>query len=160
MGGAASQNGTTLEFYDVNGNPDPTKPALFFAQASITAQPQQNGIGSQDWLKEVYLAPDEASLYQLMRTYPPTGTTPPLTSGASQQVMVYYMDKRRVIQGHLYRSVVGLGTDYTITGPGGMPETLRVFDTFEVTDGDASNPLNGLYPDFHNSVQALELDET
>jgi hypothetical protein len=122
----------------------------------LTAQPQQNGIGSQDWLKEIYLAPDPTSLYELMRKYPPTGTTPPLTSGASQQVSICYVDQKHQLKKQPWYSVIALGTDSTVPDPSGNPEPLRVIDTLEVTNGDANDPSNKLHADFVASILHLE----
>ena len=103
------------------------------------------------------MAPDPTSLYQLMRRYPPTGTSPPLTSGASQQVSICYVDQKHQLKKQPWQSVIALGTDVTITGPDGEPEKLRVFDTLEVTNGDANDPDNKLYNDFQKAVKALML---
>jgi len=83
--------------------------------------------------------------------YPPTGTSPPLTSGASQQVSICYVDKKHHLHKVPWLSVIALGTDVTVTGPDGKPEPLRVFDTLEVTHGNANDPNHKLYKDFQDA---------
>lgn len=153
MGGIGSSNGITLEFFKQDGSPDAAKPSIDFKCCWLTAQGRGlSNVGSQDWLKEVYLAPDSHSLYQLMRKYPPKGTVPPLTTAASLNVTVYYIDKTVQQPPHKYKSAIGLGIDKAITGPTGKAEKVRVFHTLKVCDGDASKPGNLLYEAFKKAI--------
>jgi len=154
MGGAVSTKGIKLEFYDASGKLDANKRALQFPVGFLTGQYNPthgtaNQIGSDDWLKEVYLAPDNVSLYQLLRdpALQATGFHPPLTSGASQQVIVNYVDENHQHQSAVWTSVVALGTDVKVD-INGTDEKLRLIDKLLVTQGDASKPGNGLHGPF------------
>ena len=157
MGGIPNKDGVTLETYDVNGTQQSTQT---FKCCRLTGQNNPtNGtakpIGSNDWLKEVYLAPDETSLYSLLRQFPATGYHPPLTSGASRVVTVHYLDAAGQVQSHEWFSVIALnssapGTTVPVPGPGGVMESLVVIDTLQVTDGDAST--NGLQSNWHTVI--------
>src|SRR5580658_693089 len=109
MGGIPSYDGITLEFYNTDGSPDTANDPIYFPCGWLTAQHSTPVIGSPpDWLREVYLAPDEPSLYQLMINNKPQGTMPPLTSAASQNVTVYWIDDSGP-QVQTYKTAVGLG---------------------------------------------------
>jgi hypothetical protein len=147
MGGMADGKGMTLEFHDPEGNPDETRPSITGLSCWVTGQaPQKPGLGSADWLKEAYLAPDPASLYALMRTYPPTGTTNPFTSAASQSVTVHYFDKDGAMQSEKWNSVIGEGTDTPVKLGDGTSENLRLFQTLKLTQGfPLTDPSNALH---------------
>jgi hypothetical protein len=147
MGGAASPKGIQLIFHDAAGNVDATRPAITQAFVHLTGQPQgQPGVGSADWLKEVYLAADPQGIYTLMRSYPPSGTTPPLTSAVSKQVTVNYYDAESQMHSETWTTALALGTDTSITKADGTTESVRLFETLRVTQGDAvadaTNALN------------------
>lgn len=161
MGGMPCEDGMTLQFYDPEGNPDETRPSISGVSCWVTGQPQRTaGIGSADWLKEAYLAPDPVSLYSLMRTYQPTGQPIPFTSAASQNVSVYYFDEDGVMQGEQWNSVIGEGDDIQITLGNGTLEPLRKFKTLLLTQGypltDASNKLHDAAL---KAVKALIIDQ-
>ena len=145
MAGIGSYDGLTIEFYTPDGKRDKTRPPKHFERCWLTAQPQGvKNVGSEDWLNEVYLAPDEQSLYQLMRNNPPAGTLPLFTTGSSHNVTLYFFDSGAEQPPESFYSAIGEGHDHKITGPGGQKENVRVFDTVAVTNGDAGKPGNGL----------------
>jgi len=160
MGGIPSTSGVTLDSYDASGTTLQSTQLFKCCWLSGQNNPTKgtaSPIGSNDWLKEVYLAPNEKSLYSLLRQFPPTGYHPPLTSGASRAVMVTYMDASGQVVSHEWSSVIASMTSgqgpITVPGPGGVQESLIVIDRIQVTDGDAST--NNLKKDWNNAIPTL-----
>lgn len=159
MGGSPGPNGAKLQFFDAAGNVDATRPTIQHPCCFVTAQAQGTpGVGSGDWLKEIYLAPDNPTLYALLRTFPPKGTPVPFTSASSQNVTVSYIDANGKMISEQWKSVIGLGTDTTVTLGDGTQQPLRLFDTFQLTQGDlAVDPANALAGPFkHNSTAGVQ----
>jgi len=148
MGGTTGKNGITLQFFDAAGNADSARAQITQPCCWITGQPQGTpGVGSDDWLKEAYLAPDQESLYALMRTYPPTGTAAPFTSAASLNVTVNYVDANGAMKSEQWQSAIAEGTDTEVTLGDGTKAPLRFFETLKLTQGDALNDAqNKLHP--------------
>jgi len=157
MGGGPHPNGITLSFYDPDGNPDSTRSSMQFPSCWITSRPPTTpGIGSEDWIKEIYLAPDPPSLYVLMRAYPPTGSTPPFTTAASKDVTVNYVAADGTLASETWKSAIGEGTDEQVTLADGSQVNFRLFDTLKVTQGDAAVDIdNHLYPAFQRAKPFL-----
>ena len=137
MGGTGGNTGIKLEFYDKQGNIDPTRKSIHHRYSWLTAQPPKvKGVGSEDWLKEVYLAPDPTSLYALLRTHPPQGTPVPLTSASSQDVTVNYIDSSGKMKSEHWKTAIGEGEDTQINLRNGSKENLRLFNVLKLTQGD------------------------
>ncbi len=150
MAGTPSQNGITLQFLNEKGGVDTTRPALERKFCWVTSQPQaEKGLGSVDWIKEAYLASTPENLYSLMRTYPPTGDMVPLSTGASQDVVVHYEDAKGEFKSEKWTSAVAEGELKHVKGGLGATETLLLFETLKVTKGDAAkDTANLLHEDF------------
>jgi hypothetical protein len=158
MGGAPGRNGITIQFYDETGS-FTTRHALTQPFCHMTGQPQgAKGVGSDDWLKEVYLAPNQEGMYKLLRAHQPTGTVPPLTSAASQNVFVSYVDSDAdgTVKSGNWKTAIGIGSDITIKLGDGKVEKVRLIDTLLLSNGDANaNKNHGLYNIFHDAVIAV-----
>lgn len=155
MGGTSSNNGITLKFYDEHGNEDTTRSAIHYEHSWLTAQPQgAPGVGSGDWLREVYLAPDPKGLYSLLKTKPPEGRFIPLTSASSLDVQLHYLDSSGQMQSEPWKTVIGEGQDTTVTLPASSAqEGLRLFDVLMVTQADVSkDPTNKLAAAFQAGI--------
>lgn len=155
MGGIPHDNGITLNAYDITGTT-----VLFtdtYTHCWLTGQPAEPGVGSQDWLKEVYLAKNQKDLYSLLREFPPNGTLVPFTSAASKNVLIHYRDENtNTFRRDAYLSAIGEGQDTTVTHNDGSTEPLREIDTLHVTQGDAySDDTNHLHQKFLDSSIAL-----
>jgi hypothetical protein len=158
MGGGINKNGITLSFYDPDGNPDTTRKPITYPSCWITGQPQGTpGVGSEDWIKEVYMAPDPASLYALMRTIEPTGTSLLFTTAASQNITIHYVAADgKTMKSEQWKSAIAGGTDSTVTLGDGTTAPFRLFDSLQVSQGDAAaDKNNGLFDDFKKAKPFL-----
>lgn len=158
MGGTGGERGVTLQFFDPSGNPDPTRKSVTHDRCWITQGDQLIPyVGSGDWIKEIYLAPNAQSLYTLMRSFPPSGRVVCFTSGSSLDVTVNYVDNDQSMKSERWKCCIGGGTDVKVTLASGKSEPLRIFDTFKLTQGDAiRDESNQLHADALEAIHALE----
>jgi len=154
MGAIASEAGITLVPLKPDGKTPSSKlPKKLYKSCLLTAQPATPGIGSQDWLKEIYLANNAGELYALLKTFPATGTHPPLTSLASQQVLVNYVDTDGTMRSARFLSCVASGKVNK-----DVPGKPTVVDTIQITQGDAhGDEENTLYDAFHAGALSVLL---
>jgi len=130
---------------------------MTFKSSFMTSRaPAAPGVGSEDWIKEAYLAPDPPSLYKLMRAFPPTGNCLLLTTAASQDVMVHYVATDNSLKSERWKSAVAEGTDYKVELQDGTEANLRLFESLSVTQGDATDKNNGLNQRFRRATPFLE----
>jgi hypothetical protein len=166
MGVQASPNGVFLKFVDVNGNPDPSRPAVFGKLAALfgKTRPDHPGdpdpvFGSPEWLTDLLVANDTDDLADL----PHRGTLAAYTSGSSKSVSVQW-DATDVdgqdAEGSLdSRMTIAVG--YPLPPTAGHTQPAFMVEGFLVLPPETSmNPTHKLWQGWLFGGQYLTLDAT
>ena len=119
--------------------------------------PRKVGVGSEDWLHDVYLADNDQDLYTLMRNSTPAVHGPSLTSAASQDVVFHTMENG-LPKTTSWMSVIASGEIVDVPGPGGKIEKLMRVDLLTVASDDVTQPEHPLREPWNKAVPYRNID--